>query len=420
MSKSHKTGKIGRPRGTRDLFPEEMERRKYFESIMRSIAESYGYGEIQTPAFENLELFTIKSGEDVVEEIYSFQDKGGRDLALRPELTAPVLRAYVDECSVMTKPLRFYYFGNCFRYERPQKARYREFWQFGIELIGSESHLADAEVILIAYDIMKQLNLDFELRIGHVGLLKHLLEGIEEEKASKIMRLIDKKDVKGLEEFINDIGLPKNLKDNIYSLIETSGDREILGRAAEFVPHFDFSYLEKLCDVLDSMNIEYLLDFGIARGLDYYTGVVFEGYARSGLGAQSQICGGGSYRLAHLFGGGDTPSTGFALGFDRIADICEMQMEKDTVIAIINMGLEAEAFKIANLVREKTNKKVVMDVMERPLKKQMRFADHINAQYAVIIGERELQENKYGLKDMKTGEQRLVDSDELIQVIQQL
>ncbi|MFP3909677.1 MAG: histidine--tRNA ligase [Archaeoglobaceae archaeon] len=420
MSKSHKTGKIGRPRGTRDLFPEEMERRKYFESIMRSIAESYGYGEIQTPAFENLELFTIKSGEDVVEEIYSFQDKGGRDLALRPELTAPVLRAYVDECSVMTKPLRFYYFGNCFRYERPQKARYREFWQFGIELIGSESYLADAEVILIAYDIMKQLNLDFELRIGHVGLLKHLLEGIEEEKASKIMRLIDKKDVKGLEEFINDIGLPKNLKDNIYSLIETSGDREILGRAAEFVPHFDFSYLEKLCDVLDSMNIEYLLDFGIARGLDYYTGVVFEGYARSGLGAQSQICGGGSYRLAHLFGGGDTPSTGFALGFDRIADICEMQMEKDTVIAIINMGLEAEAFKIANLVREKTNKKVVMDVMERPLKKQMRFADHINAQYAVIIGERELQENKYGLKDMKTGEQRLVDSDELIQVIQQL
>ncbi|MFW6128099.1 MAG: histidine--tRNA ligase [Halobacteriota archaeon] len=420
MSKSHKTGKIGRPRGTRDLFPEEMERRKCFESIMRSIAESYGYGEIQTPAFENLELFTIKSGEDVVEEIYSFQDKGGRDLALRPELTAPVLRAYVDECSVMTKPLRFYYFGNCFRYERPQKARYREFWQFGIELIGSESHLADAEVILIAYDIMKQLNLDFELRIGHVGLLRHLLEGIEEEKASKIMRLIDKKDVKGLEEFINDIGLPKNLKDNIYSLIETSGDREILGRAAEFVPHFDFSYLEKLCDVLDSMNIEYLLDFGIARGLDYYTGVVFEGYARSGLGAQSQICGGGSYRLAHLFGGGDTPSTGFALGFDRIADICEMQMEKDTVIAIINMGLEAEAFKIANLVREKTNKKVVMDVMERPLKKQMRFADHINAQYAVIIGERELQENKYGLKDMKTGEQRLVDSDELIQVIQQL
>lgn len=387
---------------------------------MRSIAESYGYGEIQTPVFEDLELFTIKSGEDVVEEIYSFQDKGGRDLALRPELTAPVLRVYVNECAVVTKPLRFYYFGNCFRYERPQKARYREFWQFGIELIGSESHLADAEVILIAYEIMRQLNLDFELRIGHVGLLRHLLESVDEEHASKIMRLIDKEDMKGLEEFIKDIGLPQNLKESIYSLIETSGGRETLEKTAEFVPHFDFTYLEKLCDVLDSMNINYSLDFGIARGLDYYTGVVFEGYARSGLGAQSQICGGGSYRLAHLFGGGDTPSTGFALGFDRIADISQVEVEQDKVVAVINMGWESEALKIASELRERTGKEVVVDVMERPLKKQMKFADHLNAQYVVIVGERELQENKYSLKDMKTGEQKLVDKNELIRIIQQL
>lgn len=387
---------------------------------MRSTAQSYGYGEIQTPTFENLELFTIKSGEDVIDEIYSFQDKGGRDLALRPELTAPVLRAYVNEYAIMTKPLRFYYFGNCFRYERPQKARYREFWQFGIELIGSESYLADAEVILIAYEIMRQLNLNIELRIGHVGLLRHLLEGVEEEQASKIMRLIDKEDMEGLEEFINHIGLPKNLKESIYSLIDTSGGREVLDRTAEFIPNFDFTYLENLCDVLDSMNLEYSLDFGIARGLDYYTGVVFEGYARSGLGAQSQICGGGSYRLAHLFGGGDTPSTGFALGFDRIADICDIQMEQDKVVAVINMGLESEALKIAHELREKTDKKVVVDVMDRPLKKQMKFADHINAQYAVIVGERELQENKYGLKDMSTGEQRLVDKSELIRIVQQL
>lgn len=420
MSKSHKPSKIGKPRGTRDLFPEEMERRRYFESIMRSVAERYGYGEIQTPVFENLELFTIKSGEDVIDEIYSFQDKGGRDLALRPELTAPVLRAYVNEYAVVTKPLRLYYFGDCFRYERPQKARYREFWQFGIELIGSESYLADAEVILIAYEIMRELNLDFELRIGHVGILRHLLEGVEEEQASKIMRLIDKEDMGGLEEFINQIGLPQNLKESIYSLIETSGGRETLEKTAEFVPNFDFTYLKNLCDVLDSMKIEYSLDFGIARGLDYYTGVVFEGYARSGLGAQSQICGGGSYRLAHLFGGGDTPSTGFALGFDRIADICEVELEEDKVVAVINMGLESEALRIASELREKTGKKVVVDVMERPLKKQMKFADHVSARYAVIVGEREMQENKYGLKDMQTGEQRLVDKKELIQIIQQL
>lgn len=402
------------------MFPEEMERRKYVESVMRSIAESYGYGEIQTPVFELLELFTLKSGEDVVEEIYSFQDKGGRDLALRPELTAPVLRAYVNEGAVMTKPLRFYYFGNCFRYERPQKARYREFWQFGIELIGSQSYLADAEVILIAYEIMRQLNLNFELRIGHVGLLRHLLEGVEEDKASKIMRLIDKEDMESLEEFINDIGLPQNLKESIYSLIKTSGGREILEETAEVVPNFDFTYLENLCDVLDSTNIEYSLDFGIARGLDYYTGVVFEGYASSGLGAQSQICGGGSYRLAHLFGGGDTPSTGFALGFDRIADICEIELEEDKIVAVINMGLENEALRIANELRKETGKKVVVDVMERPLKKQMKFADHINAHYAVIVGEEEMQQNKYGLKNLETREQKLVDKKELIRIIKHL
>lgn len=417
MSRRDKRDKIGNPRGTKDVLPDEMEKRKKYESIMRKIAENYGYREIQTPTFENLELFTIKSGEDIIEEIYAFKDKHGRDLALRPELTAPVMRAFVNECSVMPRPLRFYYFANCFRYERPQKGRYREFWQFGVELIGSSSYLADVEVILLAYNIMKELRLDFELKIGHVGLLRHLLKEVEDEKASRIMRLIDKKDIKGLEEFINSFNFPSELRENIYALIEIEGDREVLKDVLNLVPEFDFSYLNDFCDALDSLSIEYSLDLGIARGLDYYTGIVFEAYARSGLGAQSQICGGGSYRLAHLFGGQDVPSTGFALGFDRIAEICEIEAEKKGTIVIVNIGYEMEVLKIAEKLRKETEKRVIVDVMKRNLRKQMSYANDIEADYVLIVGEKEIKDGRFGLKDMRTGEQKTLSMEEIIEIL---
>ena len=417
MSRTGKKDKISNPRGTRDILPDEMERRRKYESIMRKIAENYGYREIQTPTFENLELFTIKSGEDVIDEIYAFKDKHGRDLALRPELTAPVIRAFVNECSVMPRPLRFYYFANCFRYERPQKGRYREFWQFGVELIGSSSYLADVEVILLAYDIMKALELDFQLKIGHVGLLRHLLRDLEDEKASKIMRLIDKKDLKGLEEFVDLIQLPSELRNKIYALIEMEGDRGVLREALNIVPDFDFSHLNNLCDALDSLSIEYSLNLGIARGLDYYTGVVFEAYAK-GLGAQSQICGGGSYRLAHLFGGQDIPSTGFALGFDRIAEVCKIEAEKRETIAVVNIGYEMEVLKIAEELRKKTGKRVIVDVMGRNPRKQMSYANDIEADYVLFVGEKEINEGKFGLKDMKTGEQKSLSMEEIIKILE--
>lgn len=407
--------RIERPRGTRDFLPDEMEKRRAIESIMRKIAESYGYREIQTPTFEHLELFTIKSGEGIVEEIYAFKDKGGRDLALRPELTAPVMRMFVNECSVMPRPLRFYYFANCFRYERPQKGRYREFWQFGVELIGSTSPLADAEVISLAYTIMKELKLDFELHIGHVGLLRHLLRDLEEDKASKIMRLIDKKDEKGLESYLNEIGVSNDLKESIRAMIELAGGKDVIEDAGKIIPDFDFTHIETLCNILDALGVEYTLNLGIARGLDYYTGVVFEAYAKHGLGAQKQICGGGSYRLAHLFGGEDVPSTGFALGFDRIAEICEIKTLGKKTVAVVNFsGLESEAFKIADQIRENTDVHVVVDVMERNIKRQLSYANDINADLVVIVGKREIQEGKVTVKDMESGEQRKLTLQELI------
>jgi histidyl-tRNA synthetase len=408
--------KIERPRGTRDFLPDEMEKRRKIEGKMRKIAESFGYREIATPTFEHLQLFTLKSGEAIIEEIYAFKDKGGRDLALRPELTAPVMRMFVNECSVMPKPLRFYYFTNCFRYERPQKGRYREFWQFGVELIGSPSHLADAEVICLAYKILKELNLEFELHIGHVGLLRHLLRDLDEEKASRIMRLVDKDDVEGLGNYMDEIGLKEELKERVYSLIDLKGSREIVDEAKNIIPDFDFVYIEKVCDVLDFLDVDYHLNFGIARGLDYYTGVVFEFYAE-GLGAQNQICGGGSYELAHLFGGDRTPSTGFAIGFDRVAEICDVDVEKSPKIAIVSFrGLEKDAFRIASFLREK-GLVAIVDVMERSIKKQLSHANDINADFAVIVGERELSEGKVSLKNLSTQKQIMVKLEEVVDVI---
>ncbi len=408
--------KIERPRGTRDFLPDEMERRRAIERIMREIAESFGYREVLTPTFEHLELFTIKSGEGIVEEIYAFKDKGGRDLALRPELTAPVMRMFVNECTGMPKPLRFYYFANCFRYERPQKGRYREFWQFGVELIGSSSPLADAEVISLAYRIMDELKIEFDLHIGHVGLLRHLLRDLEEGVASKIMRLIDKRDLDGLESYMDGVRICSDLRERVFSLIDLVGGREVIDSAKEIIPDFDFDHVERVCDVLDALDVKYKLDFGIARGLDYYTGVVFEAYARKGLGAQNQICGGGSYRLAHLFGGEDVPATGFALGFDRIAEICEIEVERRKRVVVVSFkGLEGEAFRIANMLRDRAV--VITDVMERSVKRQLSYANDVNADLAVIVGERELKEGKVAVKDLKSGEQRTVSLDELRELV---
>ncbi|MBO8181546.1 MAG: histidine--tRNA ligase [Archaeoglobus sp.] len=403
---------IERPRGTRDFLPDEMEKRRAIERIMRRTAESYGYREVTTPTFEHLNLFTIKSGENIVQEIYAFKDKSGRDLALRPELTAPVMRLFVNECAVMPRPLRFYYFANCFRYENPQKGRYREFWQFGVELIGSDSYLADLEVIVLAYNIMKNLNLDFTLNIGHVGLLRKLLEDVDEARYRKITRMIDKNDIEGLEEYLSSEGFEGYI-DRIKDLIGLKGGMEVIEHSREIIPEFDFSHLRNLCEGLEKLEIEYNLDFSIVRGLDYYTGVVFEAFAKRGLGAQNQICGGGSYRLTHLFGGADVPSTGFALGFDRIAEICEMKADSaESILVAYTPGMELEALKISERLRG-SGKIVLSDVMERNLKKQLSFANTIGAKYAVIVAENEFKEGKVILRDLEKGEQVLVDISEI-------
>ncbi|VVB88437.1 Histidine--tRNA ligase [uncultured archaeon] len=402
---------IQRPRGTRDFLPGEMAKRRYIESRLREAAKRWGYGEIKTPTFEHIELFTLKSGEGILGEIYNFKDKGDREIALRPELTAPVVRMYVEELQRSPKPLKFYYFDNCFRYERPQKGRFREFFQFGVEIIGSSRPESDAEVIALAVEMLKSAGVRGDLHVGHLGIVRTLLKDIQPEHQNKIMRLVDKKDDKGLEQFLDEINAPFEMRGRLFRLIGLHGVNA-LQEARELTGDIEaMSQFEALLDLLDVYGLEYQVDLGIARGLDYYTGMVFEIYCE-GLGAQNQVCGGGSYRLAQLFGGEDTPSTGYAIGFDRVMEICQAVPEMEKRIVVVSFeDTRKEAIVIAKKLREHVL--TYIDVMGRKFKDQISYANTIGASHVVIVGKNELDAGKVALKDMKTGEQELLAVEEV-------
>jgi histidyl-tRNA synthetase len=404
---------LQKPRGTRDFLPEEMNRRKYIENKMREVATRWGYGEIKTPTFEHIELFTLKSGDGILGEIYNFRDKGDREIALRPELTAPVVRMYVEELQRSPKPLKFFYFDNCFRYERPQKGRFREFFQFGVEIIGSSRPESDAEVIALAVEMLKSAGVTGDLHVGNLGIVRELLKDISPEHQGKIMRLVDKKDDKGLEDFLDEINAPDYMRGKLFRLIGLHGENAV-HEASELVGDIEaIAQFNSLLDLLDVYGLEYQVDLGIARGLDYYTGMVFEIYCE-GLGAQNQVCGGGSYRLAALFGGEDTPSTGYAIGFDRIMEICEAKPETSGRIVVVSFeDTRKEAIVIANKLRE--HLPTYLDVMGRKFKDQISYANTIDASHVVIVGKNELDAGKVALKDMLTGEQELVTVEEAVE-----
>ena len=198
------------PRGTRDFTPEETEKRRYVEENMLSTFKSFGYKEIQTPTFETLELFTAKSGDLIIDEIYAFSDKGGRELALRPELTAPVIRFYVEKMQMEPKPLKFFYFGNCFRYDRPQKGRYREFWQAGCEIVGTNTPEAYAELVAMAYTILKNVGLkNIKLNIGNLNIINSTFTqlGLSKDDQKILLPLIDKSQFDDVFSLLPDFGI---------------------------------------------------------------------------------------------------------------------------------------------------------------------------------------------------------------------
>jgi len=407
------------PRGTRDFTPEEMQKRLYVEENIRSTFQSFGYREIQTPTFENLELFTAKSGETIIDELYSFKDKGGRDLALRPELTAPVIRFYVDKLQMEPKPLKLFYFGNCFRYDRPQKGRYREFRQAGCEIIGVDTPEAYAELIALSYIILENLGLkNIKLNIGNLKILKTLFNKykLTEKQQKYILPLIDKSQFEELKEALEDFNMsPNNI--NEFTEVLQSSDVNKINQYIEKNENIEEEILrqrqimELIREAFDIKNYQFKL--GIVRGLDYYTDIVFEIEAPY-LGAEKQLCGGGGYELVKLFGGKELPTAGFAIGFDRTILALETEGYQfpistlDAYVIPVTEEMITKCLQISQQLR-KQGFTVDVDLMRRGIGKALKYANSINSKKSIIVGPDEIKQESVTIKDMKTGEQKTVE-----------
>jgi len=411
-----------RPRGTRDFAPEEMAKRQWALDAMRCVAVSRGFKEIQMPIFEDLELFTKKSGPGIVEELYAFKDKGDRDIALRPEMTAQVMRFYVNDMAPLPKPLKLFYFGPCFRYENPQSGRFREFYQFGAEIIGSNTPETDAEAVSLASSMIESIGLNnYSIRIGYIGILRSMLKDLKlsDEKVSEGMHYLDKNDEARFSSFSKENSLPDEKVRGMMAIRNMKGGIEVIDDLEECSAK---AYLKEFIGCLSLLGVRNCqLDLGIVRGLDYYTGMVFEIDAPE-LGAEKQVAGGGSYDLVPLFGGEQVFTTGFAIGFDRIL----IAREKESKITV-DAGIDAYVVPMGDGTR-KTALEIVaklrssglsadFDIMRRSLSKNMKYAASIGAKNVVIIGDKELAKGAATLRDMVTGDQKEISMASLADAI---
>ncbi len=427
---------VQRPRGTRDFTPTVMNRRLAFENLLESKSRTHGFKRVQTPIFESLDLFTAKSGPGVVKQLYAFQDKSERDLTLRPELTAPVMRMISEEMRSSPKPLRLSYFGQCFRYEESKKGRYREFFQYGIELIGASGPLAEAEVIATALDMLDACGLeDWELVIGHVGVLRDALtsiglstEGEGEPPVASAMRLLDKGDWNGLGEFLDSQGIATSAGDGLRALSDLDGGSETLTQAKTILDGMGVSSssLDELGQLLSTLEMlaptppSLKVNLCVARGLDYYTGMVFEVNVAE-LGGEGQVLGGGSYRLLHLFGLDDLdPSCGFGLGFDRVLLALEAQGERDGRSEIVPgesaapstlvLPFRIDVGNVLPLVKglRDSGHSTELDLRGKNIGKSLDWAAKNGFTSVVIIGPQDLENGVCSIKNLNSGEQQSV------------
>lgn len=430
---------VQRPRGTRDFTPEVMNRRLAFENLLESMALSHGFKRVQTPIFESLDLFTAKSGPGVVKQLYAFQDKSDRALTLRPELTAPVMRMISEEMRSSPKPLRLSYFGQCFRYEESKKGRYREFFQYGVELIGASGPLAEAEVVSLAIDMLDSCGLvDYEVRIGHVGVLRDILtglglseEGEPEPPVASAMRLLDKGDWDGLAGLFATNGISPSALENLRKLSELDGGSETLDSAREILSALEVSHesLDELAELLAALTAlaptppSLKVNLCVARGLDYYTGMVFEVNVAE-LGGEGQVLGGGSYRLLHLFGLEDLdPSCGFGLGFDRVLLALEAQagrVGRSEVVpgetprpSTLLFPFKIDAHAVLSIVKELRDMGhiVELDLRGKNIGKTLDWASKNGFTNVVIVGPQDLENSRCSIKNLTTGDQSEADLD---------
>ncbi len=414
-----------RIKGTKDILPEEVWKWEYLENQVKKHLQNSVYKEIRTPIFEVTELFARGIGEEtdvVSKEMYTFEDKGGKSLTLRPELTAPVIRAYIQNNLNQVNPVnKLFYIGSLFRQEKPQKGRLRQFNQFGIEVIGAPNPEADAEVIRLMVDIFSDLGIEkMSVKINSIGG--------KESRAAYLSVLSEK-----LNAHYDDLcpTCQKRYHKNILRIFDCKNEscQHILDEhAPAIIDHLndeDREHFEDVKQLLDVTDTPYKIDKKLVRGLDYYTKTTFE-ITSDLLGSQDAICGGGRYdHLVEDLDGKPTPAVGVACGMERLLLVLDeldvwQEPENDSIF-FVTLG-EKAVKKGFELVTELRNNDVPaeMDFMRRSMKAQMRYAGKTKARYVVIIGENELQENKAILKDMEKREQHEIALDAVVTELKKL
>ncbi len=397
-------------KGTKDILPAEIYKNQYIESTAIDVAERFGFKEIRTPVFEHTELFQRGVGDttDVVQkEMYTFDDKGGRSITLRPEGTAGAARSFLENgLSNETLPQKVCYITSCYRYEKPQSGRLREFHQFGVECFGADSPLADAEIISLADTYFKELGVKgLSLEINSIGCptcraeyhkaLKAYFEGRKDELCDTCKDRLERNPMRILD-----------CKSPVCSEIATGAPVVLDYLCDECKAHF-----EKVKAYLNALNIEFTVNPRIVRGLDYYTKTVFE-FVSNSIGAQGTVCGGGRYDgLIEELGGQKTPSLGFGLGLERLlllmeAQGCEFPKEEKPDLFIAAMGEKAQlkAVEIAKDMRDE-GFTCLYDINGRGLRAQMKYANKLGAKYTVVLGEDEVSGGIAKLKNMESGEE---------------
>lgn len=410
------------PRGTNDLLPEDSYKWQFVEDRLLSTAGLYGFKEIRTPVFEHTEVFVKNVGDttDVVQkEMYTFTDKGDRSITLRPEFTAGVIRSVIENSlTAAALPVKVCYCGGCYRYEKPQAGRLREFHQFGVECIGAASPAADAEVISLGAQLLRDVGIEkISLEINSIGCptcraeyhkaLKEYFAGKKDELCGTCNERLDRNPMRILD-----------CKSPVCSEIAKDAPAVIDYLCDDCQAHFDGVKAH-----LDGMGIEYKVNPRIVRGLDYYTRTVFE-FISGDIGAQATVCGGGRYDgLLEQMGSQPHPALGFAMGIERLLMVLESQgteipKPKNCDIYIAPMG-EAATLKASTLCAALRDEgfEALTDIVGRGLKAQMRYANKIGAEYTLVLGDSELESGKAKLKRMETGEETEVELDKLANAI---
>lgn len=406
-------------KGTQDLLPADSYKNQYLESTLLDIAGNYGFKEIRTPVFEHTELFARGVGDttDVVQkEMYTFTDKGGRSITLRPEGTAGAARAFLEHGLFNESlPQKVCYLTSCYRYEKPQAGRYREFHQFGVECFGTQSPAADAELISLANEIfnflgVKNLNLEInsigcpKCRAEYHKALKAYFEGYKEELCGTCLDRLDRNPMRILD-----------CKSPICSKIAEDAPVMIDYLCDDCKEHF-----EKVKKYLDALNIVYHVNPQIVRGLDYYTKTVFE-FVSTNEKTKGLVCGGGGRYdgLIEELGGAHTPSLGFAMGLERLLSVmeaegCEMPEDKTCDLYIASIGDNA-SLKAAALCADLRSEGIAaqFDIAGRSVKAQMKYANKINAKYTCVIGDDDIEKGEVNVKNMDSGETQSVKLDNL-------